>query len=168
MRIGGWVSFWLQGAIAVISGVVLVFSFFSRSIESETNNPSVGFVMFLGAMGIAIALVCTFWEFRLTRFARRLRRPKAMRHPQKSETLRLIRWILYASLGGLAISLLGSELGVGALLAKSFAQPQGAAIYTPDKIIRVLDILVALVCTSVAGAHFISLIASLWLLKRIK
>ena len=61
---------------------------------------------------------------------------------------------------------IGAEVSDSVLLARAMSQPQGSMIYDPDKIIRVLDILVVLVNNSLAGVHLLGNVTSLWLLRQ--
>lgn len=167
LRLGGWVGFCLQGSIALVSAVTLVFSMFSRGLESEAENPTVGFAILIGGVAVLTAAFGAWLCFRYTRFARRLARPDPTLNPEKSDTLRIIHIGMITGLVGLAIALLGAEVSITTLLAKALSQPQGAAIYTPDKIIRVLDILVVLINTNLIVANLVGVLTSLWLERRL-
>ncbi|HHP7246057.1 MAG TPA: DUF3611 family protein [Elainellaceae cyanobacterium] len=168
LRVAGWTSFWIQFAIALVSGVILVVALFSRNIEDDSQTPTTGFSLFLAVCGIIILLFTLVTSFRCTRFARQFRRRPPEEYPNKSAIVRVLVVGLIASLIGLFVSLLGAETGLGILLAKSFSQPQGAAVYTPDKIIRVLDILVPLINTNLIAAHFVSNVTSLWMIRQVR
>ncbi|MUG91386.1 DUF3611 family protein [Scytonema sp. UIC 10036] len=64
---------------------------------------------------------------------------------------------------GMLLFIIGGASALGLLLAKSIAQPQGVAIYDPARIIRSLDIFVAMANMSGIIAHFVGTIASVGL-----
>lgn len=66
---------------------------------------------------------------------------------------------------GMLLSILGGGATLGVLLSKSVAQPQGVAIYDPTRIIRSLDIFVALANMNAIAAHFVGTVTSLSLLN---
>jgi hypothetical protein len=70
-----------------------------------------------------------------------------------------------AGLVGMLLTILGGGATLGVLLAKSIAQPQGVAIYDPNRIIRSLDIFVAMANMNGIAAHFIGTATSLGLLN---
>jgi hypothetical protein len=59
------------------------------------------------------------------------------------------------------LTILGSGATIGVLLAKSVAQPQGVAIYDPNRIIRSLNIFVAAANTTGITAHFVGAVTAL-------
>lgn len=59
------------------------------------------------------------------------------------------------------LMILGSGATIGVLLVKSVAQPQGVAIYDPNRIIRSLDVFVAAASTTGITAHFVAATTSL-------
>ncbi|NJO11445.1 MAG: DUF3611 family protein [Leptolyngbyaceae cyanobacterium SL_1_1] len=168
LRLTGWLSFWLQLAIAVVSLTVLLLAIFGRNINDDSNSAFLGIGIFLAGCGIAALAFSIFLAFRQVRYGRRLRRPEPALHPSKSDTLRLVEFFLLTNLAGLGLATIGSEVSVGVLLAKAISQPQGAAIYTPDKVIRVLDILVIAANTNLVAAHAIGSGAAVWLSRRIR
>jgi len=62
---------------------------------------------------------------------------------------------------GILLTILGGGATLGVLFAKAIAQPQGMAIYDPTRMIRSIDIMVAMVNMSVIAAHFAGTVASL-------
>jgi hypothetical protein len=167
LRLFGRIGFWVQLLLIAISSVVLFFSIFSRNIDNEGNNAATGAGISLAIGSILLLCFTTSISFRYGRFAKRLHNPSPAIHPSKDETTRLVRLSVLISLIGLGISLVGTELSTSILLAKQLAQPQGVAVYSPEKIIRVLDVLVVLINATIAFGHFLSNLLSLWLLHRL-
>ncbi|GAB1539440.1 hypothetical protein NUACC21_21060 [Scytonema sp. NUACC21] len=77
--------------------------------------------------------------------------------------MQLLRIGVIAHLVGMLLFILGGGAGLGVLLSKSIAQPQGVAIYDPSRIIRSLDIFVAMSNMNGIAAHFIGTVTSLGL-----
>lgn len=181
LRFSGWGSFWAQLALGAACGLLLIFASTGRNFnEAVTNDvvvpgvrtaarytdsttPGLGISMFWGVCGILSLLAGIYVAFRLTRFARRLRNPNPEIHPKKAEVMKVLRIGVYVGLIGTLLTILGTGSGLGILLAKSIAQPQGVAIYDPTRIIRALDIFVAMANMCGIAAHFIGTITTLGL-----
>ncbi len=162
----GWVGVWVQLGFAVVAGSFLTLAALSRDIsENNANQSMTGLGIFLAGVGIVVLATCAFLSFRYTRFSRHLLNPRLAPPPRKEEAVKVFEIALIVSLAGVLIGLLGSEASVVVLLAKLMSQPQGAAVYEPTKIIRVLDVVIVLVNVSIAIAHFLGIGSSLWLLK---
>ncbi|GAB4377494.1 MAG: DUF3611 family protein [Elainellaceae cyanobacterium] len=164
-RVAGRVSFWLQIVLGAVSGVALLFAIFSRSFSDESGNAGIGFSIFLAIVGILIICFRIYWAFRYRRLAKRLQAPNSVVRPRKEDIIQVLRIGTVASLVGLLIAFLGSELSVIVVLAEALAQPQGVAVYNPENVIRSLYILVILSNVNLIGAHFVGSINSLWLLN---
>lgn len=164
-RIAGRVSFWVQLVLGGISGIALLFASFSRNVTAQTNNPGIGFGIFLAIVGILLLCFRVYWALRYRRLAKRLQTPNSVNHPRKEDVIQVLRIGLIVSLVGLLIAFVGSEATVAVVLAKSLAQPQGVAIYNPENVIRSLDIFVILANVNMIGAHFFGGVTSLGLLE---
>jgi len=163
----GWLSFGLQVAFGAVSGVALLFASSSSPANEKTSNPGTGFGIFLAVCGVLVLCVSAFLAFRLTRIANRLEAPNPNRHPNKANTIKILRIALITSLVGMSLTLLGAEATIGVLLAKALTLPQGVAVYNAERIIRPLDVLVVQANINVIAAHFVGIVASLWLLGRL-
>mgnify|MGYP002780796667 CR=1 FL=1 len=73
----------------------------------------------------------------------------------------MLRLGVITGLIGMLLTILGMGATIGVLLAKSIAQPQGVAIYDPNRIIRSLDVFVAAANTTGVAAHFVGVVVSL-------
>lgn len=166
LQIWGWLGFCIQVTIAIISTVILAFAIFSRQFGEGATNAGTGFSIFLAVCGILALGFSTFLFFRYTRIAKQLK-ANTPSHPHKSDTIQVLRVGLIASLIGMLVTLVGSEVGTAVVLAKVLSQPQGIAVYDPQRIIRALDILVIVANVNLVLAHFVGNISSLWLLKSI-
>lgn len=162
-----WLGFWIQLIIAIASGIFLILSILSRNVDNNTHSIATTTGIVLSICGILILGFNVFQSFRCTRFAKKLRNAGASWSANKDDVFRVIQVGLVVSLIGLVLTLIGAETSAGALLVRALSQPQGTMVYSADKIIRTLDILVVVTNISLAGAYVLNTIGSLWLLKRL-
>lgn len=166
-RLAGWVSFWIQLVLTVVSGTILLFAGFLSRAPGSTNSPSTGIGVVVTIFGIAVLGFNMYWALlRYIPIGRKLEGNPASR-PKKSETIQILRTGLIASLIGILLSLVGAQATVGLLAAKAFSQGVGGFVNTdPSKFIQPLDILVVQASINVILAQFAGIAASLWLLNR--
>ncbi|MCY7274132.1 MAG: DUF3611 family protein, partial [Phormidesmis sp. CAN_BIN44] len=124
-------------------------------------TPGIGIGIFWAVCGILALLAGIYFAFRQTRLARRLRHADALKHPTKAEVMTVLRLGAIVGLVGMLLTILGGGATLGVLLTKSIAQPQGMAIYDPTRMIRSIDILVAMANMSGITANFVGTVASL-------
>jgi hypothetical protein len=168
-RITGWISFWVQLVLGVVSAIiVLLFAIFSQRPNSANNNPGTGFGVFLAVCGILILGGGIYLAYRYTIIGNQLQSPNPKNRPRKSETLEVLRLGLWINLVGMLVTLLGSQAIVGTLVARSIS-PQAATtqLFDPTRIISGLDMLVVQANINTVSAHFAGLAVSIWLLNRI-
>jgi len=162
----GWIAFWVQLGLAVVSGLPLLFASSGRGFTDKPNT-SLGIGIFWAICGIVLLLFCIYWDFRYTRIGRSLDNPNPALHPSKADTIRVIRLGIFLGLVGLLLTIVGAESTVAVLVAKSISQPPGVAITDPSKIIRALDVFVAVANVNGIAGHFVGTVTSLWLLERV-
>jgi hypothetical protein len=177
LRIIGWAGIVTQLGLAIVAGVMLVFAIAGRNFNQavvappvpgapiygslrDATTPGLGVGIFWAVAGILALLFTAYLAFRQLRFARRLRHSDSLRHPKKSEVLQVLRIAIIAGFVGMGLTILGGGAALGVLLSKSIAIPQGVAIYAPTRIIRPLDVLVAMANMVGITAHFLGTIAS--------
>ena len=168
----GWISFWAQIVLAVVSSMVLLFASASLSARSSgaSSNPGTGIGLLLAGVGLIAVYFSAYWAFRYTRIGRRLRGRDVTKRPSPKEAVQAIRIGIVISLTGMFTTLLGGEALIGALLAKALAQPQGGALFNPNNLnqyLEAFDIFIVQANTNTLLAHFVSLSASLWLLRTV-
>lgn len=166
LRRVGWVSFWLQLVLAVVS--TLIFLFAIPFASTGASNPGTGGSLLFAVGGLLVLYGSTFWSFRYVTIARKLKNPDL--RPKKAETIKTIQLGIMSSLTGMGLSVLGAESIAGTLLGKSLSLAQPFAVYSPDalsKIIQPLDIFIVLANTHTITAHFIGVLGSLMLLSQI-
>jgi Protein of unknown function (DUF3611) len=170
-RLTGWISFWIQVVLGVISTVVLLlYAAFSRNTPPNTpagatSNPGTGVGVFFAICGLLILGASIFMAFRYTRIARAL---LSSQPPRRADTIKVLRMGLLVNLAGMSVTLLGAYAIVGTLVAKSIStQAIAAPILDPSRIISGLDMLAVQANTNTIAGHFAGIVATLWLLNRI-
>lgn len=171
LRLSGWVGFWSQIVLGVVSSLIFLFAIPAAQPRSNTTtNPGTGGSLFFAVCALFVLYFSVYQAFRYTRIARQLKDPNPNLRPKKADTLKQVRFGLIVSLVGMLLAVLAAEAITGTLLGKSLAQGQGVAIYDPqalNRIIQPLDIFVVLANTHTITAHFFGVMTSLWLLNRL-
>ncbi|MGQ9869398.1 DUF3611 family protein [Leptodesmis sp.] len=168
-RLTGWISFWTQLVLTVVSGITLIFAVAAgRTPTGVSTNPGTGVGGLLTIVGIGILVFNMYWA--LTRYVvvgRRLAGSKSDR-PKKSETIQSIRLGLMVSLVGMLLAILGAETIVGLLVGKALSQGIGGFVNTdPSRFIQPADTFVVQASINVILAQFAGIVSALWLLNRI-
>lgn len=177
LRIAGWSSFVIQAGLVAASSVLLLLSISGRTFNqaivapsgisatlatpTQTTTPGLGIGIFWAVCGVLVLLFGIYLAFRLIRFSKRLRNPDPVIHPKRVKVMEVLRLAVITGFVGMLMMILGSGATIGVLLAKSVAQPQGVAIYDPNRIIRSLDVFVAAANITGITAHFVGTVASL-------
>lgn len=172
-RLFGWISFWSQGILAIVSTLVLVFSSAVIGLQNTTqqggarDNPGAGAGLFLAILGLVGLYIGAYWAFRYTRLSRRLRASDGRDRPKPGNVVQTLRLGLLVNLVGMLLTLLGGEALIGALVAKALSQPQGNSAFFENitQAIQPLDIWVIQANINIALAHFIGICISLWLVQ---
>lgn len=166
IRLTGWITLWVQLALALVSGFILLVAATGRNV-SEQPIAGLGIGLFWAGCGVIVLLFAVYWDFRYTRIGRRLANPNHALHPSKADTIATIRLGIAVSLLGILIAIIGSGASTAVLVAKAVSQPPGVAITDPYKIIRAMDVFVVVANITVIAANFIGNIASMWLLETV-
>ncbi|MDX2211834.1 MAG: DUF3611 family protein [Oculatellaceae cyanobacterium bins.114] len=168
LRTTGWVSFAIQGLLAIATGLSLVLAIQSPDLN-EATTPGIAVGVFWAICGFIVLLGSIYLAYRLTVFAQQFRRASLNLNsglqPAKSEVIKLLRTGVIVGLVGMVLMILGEGITLIALLVKAITQPQPGFIYDVNDLIRSLDILVALSNISGIAAHFAGMLASLSLLS---
>jgi hypothetical protein len=180
-RWAGWISFWSQIVLAVVSGIVLLFAASNFGAVSQpvpstipgvpavpagnTFNPGAGAGLGLAVLGLLALFAGSYWAFRYTRIARQLKTLDAQARPKPGDARWTLRTGLAINLAGMLLTILGAQTIVGSLVGKSFAQ--GIGIFTGNfaRFINPSDIFLVQANTNTIMAHFIGLVATLWILR---
>ena len=169
LRRGGWICFWVQLVLAVISGIILLFASLIASQETGTSgtSPGTGGGLIFAWAGLLVLGFSTYLSFRYTRLAQQLK--SATVRPNRAETVKQIRMTLISNMVGMTLTLIGAEAINGILLGKALSQPRGffqPSINLQD-FIQPLDIFIVLANTHTIVAHFIGIVVSMWLIDQI-
>ncbi|MEM6590378.1 MAG: DUF3611 family protein [Cyanobacteria bacterium P01_C01_bin.73] len=167
----GWVSFWTQAVLAVVSSLVLLFSVASLNVRSGgQGNPGTGAGLVLAVAGLVALYIGTYWAYRYTRLAKQLRTANPDKRPKPKDAMQVLQIGLIISLIGMLLTLLGGEAIIGALLAKSLSQPQGTPFFNAGNVtqfVQPLDIFIVQANINTIAAHFVAIVASLWLSRAV-
>lgn len=169
----GWISFWAQLVPGVISAGSLIFASFGLAAAATTTTPGVpsptstetGTGAFFSMLGLIALAASVFWAFRYARLGRRLQTADTRVRPKRGEAFQLLRVGLMINLAGMLLTFLGAQAIIGSLVIKASAQ--GFAIFSGGaaRFVNPLDMLLVLATTNINMAHFIGIVASLWLLR---
>jgi len=171
LRTTGWVCFWTQLVLAVVSAIIQLFAIVVLSPGAAAKpgaTPGMGGGLVFALIGLGILGFSIFQAFRYTRLARRLKAP-GMARPSRAETMKQIRLGLTSNLSGMAVTLIASEAINGILLAKAISQPRGflASSVNLQDFIQPVDFFVVLANTHTIVAHFVGIAGALWLINQI-
>lgn len=169
LRRFGWISFWCQFFLGIISGIVLLLPVLSPGSRSDGNNPGSGTGLLFSAFGLLALGLGAYWAFRYTRTAQQLRGRDESRRPRPKDVIRLLKFGLFVSLGGMLLTLLGAQAVAGSLIVKALSQ--GVSLVGPtfdaSGLIRPIDMFVVQASTNILLAHFASLVSTLWILNAV-
>lgn len=167
-RITGHISFWAQLVLGVVSTFILLFAGFSLNNPANAANPGTGFGLLFAAAGIAMVFAGAYWSFfSYIRLSRLLRSADAKRRPKPKDATQSLRIGLSINLLGMLFTLLGGQAITGVLLGKAISQPQGGAIFAErlTQFVQAADILMVQANINTILAHFVGIVASLWLIR---
>ncbi|MBD2462915.1 DUF3611 family protein [Oscillatoria sp. FACHB-1407] len=178
-RIIGWISFWAQIVLAVVSAGVL--SFASLNLNANAPRPSIptapgvtpvatdnsitGFGFFFAVCGLVVLFIGAYWAFRYTRLSRRLATSNTQIRPKRGDAVQALRIGLLINLVGMLLTILGAQAIVGALVAKSMSQ--GFAVFAGSipPYISPLQIFLVQANINTIMAHFVGVGSTLWLIQ---
>ena len=117
----GWISFWSQFVLSVVSGVVLLFSTGATSGAAQVSPTDA-----LTATGVLTGLIAAFISWGLVRTGRLIAEGKQVK-------LEFVMAAVLAStrlnLIGLGATILGMQASIGALVAKTLSSAAGGMAY---------------------------------------
>jgi hypothetical protein len=170
-RLTGWITFWSQLVLGVVSGGIILFASIPRGTGGTANNSGAGIGVFFAISGLVALGIGIFISFRYTRIGRQLDSSNPSNRPRKIETVQVVRLGLIVHLVGILLTLVGAQAIVGILVTKSLTVsqviPGVISQVDPSRVIQPLDIFVVQANTNTVSAHFAGLVGSIWLLNRI-
>lgn len=171
LRRAGWICFWVQLVLAVISGIILFFA--AVAAQATGGGGSTSAVtsggLFFAVAGLLVLGFSTYQAYAYTRLSKRLREGGPQR-PSRAETIKQIRTTLISNLVGMTLTLIAAEAIGGILFAKALSQPTSQFIFgtgTVRDFIQPLDLIVVLASNHTILAHFVGIVASIWLIDQI-
>ncbi|RZM78873.1 DUF3611 family protein [Leptolyngbya iicbica] len=163
----GRASFWGHLVAAAVMVALLGLAIISRSIDDGDRTLWVGLSLVTAIASFITVLLAIWLAFQLIRSAKRLALPYMEPTPRPDDISQRVALTFQVSFIGLGIGLFGTELSAVSLLAKTLTHPQGAALYSPDSTLRVLDVMVILINGGLALTHFCGLAAYGWLQQKV-
>ena len=167
LRLGGWICFWVQLVLGIISAIIFLFAVVA--LPGQKTGAGSGGGLFFAVCGLVVLGFSIYLAFRYTRLARQLRSPTPSLRPSRADTTQQVKRTLIANLTGMTLTLFGAEAIGGILLGKSLARPQVFIETTANlrEFIQPLDIFIVLGNTHMIVAHFVGIVAGLFLLDRV-
>lgn len=167
-------SFWVQIVLGVVSAIVLLFagSSLGASARNPVNptspavaNPGTGVGLLFAVLGLLAVFVGAYWAFRYTRLSRRFKAIDPQMRLRPNDAVPILRFGLLSNLIGMLLTIFGGQAIAGSLVLKSFEQ--GFAIFSGNtlRFITPLDLFVVQANSNTVMAHFIGLVATLWLIR---
>ena len=164
-RILSRISYWIHLILGVVSGITLLLVFFSRSTTERGTTAGTGIGIFIAVFSLIALGFRVYWAWRYRVMARKLQRVDSSAQPSRAEIIRVLRIGLLASLIGLLLAFIASEVSLISLVAGAIARPQGIAVYEREQVIEIADLLLVLAEFNILGAHFFGSVNSLGLLN---
>jgi cytochrome b561 len=162
LRLFGWVEFWIQLVIALISGLLLEFITSGNASNPDTVGSGNG--IYWAIDGFVLLWPAIILSFSYTRAAR-----KIVSKPDSylTKTVMTAFWFLVAGMLigclGVLASVIGVVLSISLLIVKTVSQAPGQMIMESGRIVRALDVFVLIVNFSLFVAHGIGASIALWL-----
>ncbi|AMW31361.1 MULTISPECIES: DUF3611 family protein [Arthrospira] len=171
LRRAGWICFWAQLVLAVISGIILLFAAVAAQTTGGGGSTAAGTSggFFFAVAGLFVLGFSTYQAYAYTRLSKRLREGGPQR-PSRADTIKQIRITLISNLVGMTLTLIAAEAIGGVLFAKALSQPTSQLVFgtgTVRDFIQPLDLIVVLASNHTILAHFVGIVASIWLIDQI-
>jgi hypothetical protein len=158
----GWLNWWVQGSLSVVSAVLLLFA---NSVTMPTIGAPALFGRALALGACAASFASTFWAWGYTSLAGRIRRkPDKWTGKSAAAAARKALYIGSAiNLVGIGLAIVGAEAIVGTLAAKALTQGSGVVLDAKAAAasIQALDVLIVQANTNTLAACFAGLLASM-------
>ena len=160
-RLTGWVSFWAQIVVGVISSLMFAI-YLIRPAQTNVDQVGVGFFIL---PALAAVFIGAFWAFRYVRFGKKLSTSNPDLRPKPKDAARIVQIGLLISIVGMALSIMGAETAVALLFERTLSQPPvvTGAPNSTTLIITTGDLLPVFSVVNAMFTHFIGLCGSLWL-----
>lgn len=137
---------------------------FSRTTTEESSTGA-GFSIAIAILSLFALGFRVYWAWRYRQLAKKLQRPNPTAQPSRTDIIQILRIGLLASLIGLFLAFIATEINLVSLIAGAIARPQGIAVYEREQVIKIADLLLILAQLNILGAHFFGSVNSLGLLN---
>eukprot|EP01023_Acetabularia_acetabulum_P069192 TRINITY_DN9966_c0_g1_i1.p1 TRINITY_DN9966_c0_g1~~TRINITY_DN9966_c0_g1_i1.p1 ORF type:complete len:303 (-),score=17.59 TRINITY_DN9966_c0_g1_i1:1101-1874(-) len=167
MRNLGWVSFWCQLALSLVSAVILLFS------VGFTTAKGPQAALYCAVFGVAAGFLSTFWSFGYTRLSRRMfgyanaKQGQEVKKIKKTDVQKSIKQGSVINMFGMGSTLLGVQAVVGTLVAKTLTSSsinpylQGAAGNVSP--VLAIDVFLVQAMVNTLLCHFLAMCFNTWL-----
>lgn len=167
LKLLGWICFWVQIVLGVISTLALLLAAPSL-VGNDERSAGTGLGVFFAFCGLIILGVTIYYSFRYTNIAKLLNSPNPAIRPKKADTIKVIRLGLTINIVGLLFSILGTQAVVGSVLIKSLQQSPGLGVGgSSARFVLPVDMFSIQANTTAITAYFVGIVTSLWLINRI-
>lgn len=156
----GWLSWWVQTILTVVSAVLL---FFASAVKMP--SPAMLGGLLLALTGLATSFCSMLWTWGYTRISVRLGKQAVAPKEAAQRAAGALRKGLLLNLLGMGVSLLGAEAIIGTLTAKALTQAATVAAGSVSAPVQALDLLIVQANTNTLAAHFCGVCATLRLLR---
>tara|TARA_B100000214_G_C23872756_1_gene583449 strand:- start:380 stop:952 length:573 start_codon:yes stop_codon:yes gene_type:complete len=175
LRKMGWIRFWAQATLGIISaGILLFYNVGGNLGKGSLKAAGLSSGLSITTLGFFILLYSLWHGWMIVQKGRALNTPVK---PSRGETSRLIKRGVIVDLLGLVFSVIGYQALAGALTVQAASQvsgffggplmSSGSTNVMPTFPITSIEMLSVLSNTQILMAHLIGLIFSLWFLQRI-
>lgn len=162
----GWISWWSQVILSVVSSVTLLFA---RSVlKAEANKGAITGGFFLAGSGLACSFLSIIWTWGSSRLSKRLRKNGVASYSRIKAANMIRRTITVGALlnlAGIFFALIGAQQIVGLLAAKLLTMqgvnPLLNAASVSAQTLQPIDLLIVQANTNTLLSHFISLVCCL-------
>ena len=156
----GFISFWAQLVLSVVSGVVLLFSMGVTSGGSIITSPTDVCTL----IGVGCGLFTSMLSWSWIRAGRKLGELKEIKLLQ---CLGTVLASTNLNLVGMGATIVGLQASVGGLVAKTLSSAAGGLYYNPRSAPPpvAFDVFSVQACTNTIMAHFVGLMIAQWLLR---
>lgn len=159
------ISYWIQLILGIVSGLTVLLVSFSRSTTEGGATTGTGIGTFVAMFSLIALGFRVYWAWRYRMLAKKLQRIDPEVQPSRAEIIQVLRIGLLASLVGLFLAFIASQISLISLIAGAIARPQGVAVYEREQVIKIADLLLILAQFNILGAHFFGSVNSLGLLN---
>ncbi len=154
LNLFGWIGFWAQLLIALLSTPLLIFAAMGRGINP--GGPDLGDALSWGAASLLLLGAAVFLDFHHTRVSLRLaRNPAHYLSPENHAAFGFLGVASIIGALGAILAFAGVGMSISLLIAKTVSQPPGIAITDPNRIVRALDVFTLLLNFNLLFAHFL-------------